>query len=451
MAEFSIDYVADPKWQGLDVQNPADLIARSASPSFSNFTLRNAALTSRPPFVKVFQPPQLNEESLGAGSFIDLNGVTHSFAFTTLGLWQLEQTNNIPNKNPWTFIGQPQLIPGIPVSWQAFVNNLYYTNGSPTVAQWDGVALEPSIISFLADGVSSVGGLFLFELASRLVLAYVVQNASGQITKSAVAVGGTGYNVGDTATIGSGIAILQVTKAPAGIVTEYTITNQGVGYTVAAGVTTNPTSGTGTGLTINITAIGNSIVTMPQTVWWSANGLPNVWDPTINTSAGFNPLLDTPDIITGVMALGEFALIFRTNGITQVSPTGSGLVPFEFDHMWASNKGIGNVYPFSLAQYGSFGVFISTEQVFQVSVNSFQEIGKGARDAIMNDLANSTSNPVAYISSASPFGYVYLTYNLCIPLGTFTRIYKYSLEDKNWQVWDMPGLLVTSQPYSVWR
>jgi hypothetical protein len=58
---------------------------------------------------------------------------------------------------------------------------------------------------------------------------------------------------------------------------------------------------------------------------------------------------------------------------------------------------------------------------------------------------------VAYISSASPFGYIYLTYNVCIPLGTFTRIYKYSLEDKNWTPWDVPGLIITAQPSSVWR
>jgi len=448
---FEISYGANPTWKGLNVEAPADLLDISHTPSTTNFQFRNAALTSRPVFTKVFLTPEPSAPILGAGSFLDQNGVTHTVAFTVNGLYQLRPINNIPGKNPWVYLGGASLVPGISVSWQPFVNNLYYTNGSPQVSQWDGIANAPKVISYLADGQSSVGGLYLFELASRLVLAYVVQLAFGQIAASAVDSGGAGYNVGDTFTIGSGTATGQVTETTSGAVTGYTITNAGTGYTDAAGVLTNATSGTGTGLTITITAIGSSIVTQPQTIWWSANGLPNVWDPTVNTSAGYNPLLDTPDIITGVMALGEFALIFRTNGITQMSPTGSALAPFEFDHMWASNKGIGNVYPFSIAQYGSFGIFISTEQIFQVSINSFMEIGGGARDAIMADFAIATGTPVAYISSSNPFGYVYLTYRLSIPLGTFTRHYLYSIEDKNWTVWETNGLLITAKPYGVWR
>lgn len=195
----------------------------------------------------------------------------------------------------------------------------------------------------------------------------------------------------------------------------------------------------------------NGVSRFPNTIAWSANGVPNQFDATVNTSAGFNQFLDVPDQFTGVMPLGPVAYLFRQNGITEQAISGSNnLAPFYFDHMWASNHGVGSVYPWSIAQYGSVGCFIATEQIYQMTVNSFQPIGGGARDAIMADLANASSNPVASIIPDYAYGYIYLTYRISIPLGTLTRHYLYSIEDSNWMIEETAGVIVTGRADSVW-
>jgi hypothetical protein len=189
----------------------------------------------------------------------------------------------------------------------------------------------------------------------------------------------------------------------------------------------------------------------PNTLVWSANGIPNQFDATVNTSAGFNQFLDVPDQFTGVMPLGPVAYLFRTNGITEQAISGSNnLTPFFFDHMWASNHGVGNVYPWSIAQFGSVGFFISVEQIYQMSVNNFSPVGGGARDSIMADLAQATMNPIASVVSDYAYGYIYLTYRISIPLGTFTRHYLYSVEDQNWTIEETAGVLVSGKAESVW-
>lgn len=203
---------------------------------------------------------------------------------------------------------------------------------------------------------------------------------------------------------------------------------------------------------MNLTFQNSSGVSrFPNTIAWSANGIPNQFDATVDTSAGFNQFLDVPDQFTGVMPLGPVAYLFRQNGITEQAISGSSnLTPFYFDHMWASNHGVGNVYPWSISQYGSVGCFIATEQVYQMTVNSFQPIGGGARDAIMADLANATGNPVASITPDYAYGFIYLTYRISIPLGTFSRHYLYSIEDQNWTIEETAGSIITGKSESVW-
>ena len=83
----------------------------------------------------------------------------------------------------------------------------------------------------------------------------------------AVDAGGTGYAVGDIVTVvqsGASGGQLQVTTVNAGVVTgvELIVGSQGTGYAVGTGLAT--TGGTGTGLTINITAIGESCLQAVQ-------------------------------------------------------------------------------------------------------------------------------------------------------------------------------------------
>jgi hypothetical protein len=384
-----------PPYKGLNSQAPAIFLDPSESPAMSNVWLRNQEIRSAPPFRFLFPGPEKTNPSLGETSFMDANNTIHTCAFTSTGLWQLATTNSVFGQNPWQFVGTPTLSQGIPVAARSFANILYYTNGVPYVLSWDGIASAPVIASGLTNAIfggagSSVGGVYLYEINNQICLLNVW--------------------------------LLNVSSV------------------------SNPIPGTG-----SITLPANSLTNFPQLLWYSANGLPNVWDPTVNTSAGFVNFLDVPDILTGVISLGEIAYIFRANGITQQTIGGSALQPFYFDHMWSSERGIGNVFPWSIAQFGSIGFFVATDNVYLMSINSFEPIGAGARSAIMTDLANATANPVASVVDRYASGFVYLRYELCIPLGTFTRVYSYSIEDKNWMVEDLDGVIVTGRPSVCWR
>jgi hypothetical protein len=374
-------------YKGLNTETPAIYLDPSESPAVTNMWFRNRELRSRPTFPQVFLGPEQQNRPLGQTSFTDTNNTIHTCSFTSRGLWQLNPFNGIPSRSPWSYIGGGILNAGTPVASRAFAGLLYYTNGVPYLQSWDGISSAPVIVSSLTNA----------------------------------AYGGTGSSVGGVFLfeINFQLCLLNVTL-----------------YNAAA---------------ISGGAPAGSVTNYPNRIWYSANGIPNVWDPTVNTSAGFVDFPDVPDQFTGAMAIGEIAYLFRSNGITQMTIAGNSLAPYYFDHLWASEHGIGNVYPFSIAQYGSIGMFISTEQIYKLSINSFEEIGGGARDNIMRDLAAASSPPVSGILANHGKGFIYLTYHLLIPMATFTRDYMYSIEDKNWTVNEFPGIIVTGPPTTVWR
>ncbi len=142
--------------------------------------------------------------------------------------------------------------------------------------------------------------------------------------------------------------------------------------------------------------------------------------------------------------------LFRQNGITELFPTGSGIAPFDFNHDWSSQNGIGSVYPFTVAQYGNTGVFISFEDIYQISSGSLKAIGGGTRDAILADLALSRGNPYASIDRGFQLGYSYPVYHLRIPIGEHTRSYLYSFDDDNWTRWTTSGVWPTAPSNECW-
>lgn len=183
------------------------------------------------------------------------------------------------------------------------------------------------------------------------------------------------------------------------------------------------------------TVEGRGLVTtnFPQRVRWSPSGLPSIWDPTVNIGAGFNDEIDVPDGITGFLTIGRTGFIFRVNGVTEINLNGSGTNPFDFNHLWASDRGIGNIYPYSIAGYGPIGMFISNEEIYLLSLGGFKKIGGVARDSVMNDLAVATSTPVATIFPYYQRNYIYTTYMITIPMGHGSIVWTYSIEDESWQ------------------
>lgn len=184
----------------------------------------------------------------------------------------------------------------------------------------------------------------------------------------------------------------------------------------------------------------------PQRVRWSASGQTTVWDPAVNVGAGYNDMLDCPDSITGLITIGRTGYVFRTNGITEMIPIGGGVQPFIFNHLWASDRGIGSVYPYSVASYGSIAIFISTEQIYQMSVSNFKPIGGGARDLIYNDLNRSVAQPTANIVPMFSKKYIHLIYLLAIPIDDgSTVVWQYSLEEGDWSRFTLSNNVLTSK------
>lgn len=136
--------------------------------------------------------------------------------------------------------------------------------------------------------------------------------------------------------------------------------------------------------------VSNADGPVPNRISWSAPGQYGQFQPydvgsgTGNYSAGFNDLPSTSDILTGFAAIGTVGYAFRSQGITQINPTGNGVQPFSFNHLWASELGIGAPYPYSISQYGSLVAFGSDSGIYTLGLGGLQEIGSQARTYIYN-------------------------------------------------------------------
>lgn len=368
---------------GLNVQTPENVIGPQYTPNVSNFIFRNSELRSRPRFLRYLPGPDGQNFILGCGSFLSRNSVWHTVAFTQNGLFQLQPASDVIVRgggNPWARVGGPALSSGNVVQWRTFQGILYYTNNSGHLSAWDGAALTPiSDVAFSGTTVpppntaTTYGGLYLGELDNHIILSNCTEITNG---------------------------ILSVFPQ------RIRWSNNGF----------NPFNTAGT--------FGGNLGTAGAT-----------FDPAVNVNAGETDFLDVPDIITGHLFIGRMGYIFRQNGITEVAPTGQGTAPFSFNHLWASERGIGNIYPYSIAQYGNSGVFISTDQIYQITPSTTQPIGGSSRDAIMADLALVPNGqvPTGCITPAYSLGYVYLVYKLFIPTPSGdTVVYMYSFEDNNW-------------------
>lgn len=117
---------------------------------------------------------------------------------------------------------------------------------------------------------------------------------------------------------------------------------------------------------------------LPYQVAWSASsGNYSQWNPFVGglvTGAGFNNLPDVADEITGFFMIGPTGYIIRKQGITEMTPLNSGIQPFDFNHMWASQKGIGSVYPNTVTQYGSLGSFLADTGIFTLGYGGINQI-----------------------------------------------------------------------------
>lgn len=168
----------------------------------------------------------------------------------------------------------------------------------------------------------------------------------------------------------------------------------------------------------------------PARVRWSASGNPNNFT---DFSSGVNDIPDIEDQISGYATIGQNGFVFRTNGITVMSPTGIVLAPFSFENFSIGPSGVGNAYPYSLAVYGAFACFVGTDDIYYFDSGAPQRIGSKAKKAIFKDITQRTGFVQGHIIGDLAAGAQYLTYWLTIPqAGDISKVWVYHFDDQSW-------------------
>lgn len=205
------------------------------------------------------------------------------------------------------------------------------------------------------------------------------------------------------------------------------------------------------------------------TIAWTGVGAFTQWDPAALTGGGFNLLSDVPDSITGLASIGRSAMILRQNGISQQDPNSnfsqSGIQPFVWYHLWASNKGVGALQG-TVAQYGDRVFFQSDDNVYSISISGgLAPIGQRYIAKINQDqkkfgfLAGISNagfdnhgywyySSVAEVSGQIHYLTAFTAYTINPASGnatpTFTAlVYDFNLSEQAWHTWDMSAYFKT--------
>jgi hypothetical protein len=426
---FEIKY--NGPFKGVHTSLPEDIIGKEYSPFMSNIILKNGEIRPRPRQYNILPGTPDGNPILILTSFEDSNNVFHTVAVTSTGLWQLNETwkSNGTSKQTWTFVGAYGVQPGpnFPAASSVFINKFFWTNGGPNLWQWDGIT-SPGAPVIWRPSTFYKQGTVIIDSNKNLQVA----NNSG---KSGTVAPAWANTIGAQTIDSTGTPVPQITWTENG-----KNINSPTGFINAAIVdaTNGVTAGAFFLIELNaqlimlntIESVGGNF---QQRIRWCPSGLPTIWDPAVNIGAGYIDELDVSDAITGAFTVGTTAFILRTNGITEATSTGNGINPFNLNHLWASDRGIGNVLPFGYAAYGPLGIFISSDDIYNVSLGGFKRIGGVARDSVYNDIYAATSNPIGSIVPYYQKNYVYNHYRLSIPQGQNNVTWIYSLEDESWQ------------------
>jgi hypothetical protein len=228
--------------------------------------------------------------------------------------------------------------------------------------------------------------------------------------------------------------------------------------TIQLRIVSQATAGGGVGVVSsingNITTCSATIVGAPATItisefpfqyaWSAGSGQYGIFNPTsydsngnlIATGAGYNNLPDVEDSITGLFNTGPTQFVLRGQGITEVTALNNGENPFEFDHLWASHKGIGTINPNSVGQYGSMGAFFSDTGIYTFGYEGINEITGKATSSIYTDIMITCQANLIAGGMGPVFinGEVYLVYLIAAvnPNNNIIYIWMWNSKTKEW-------------------
>ena len=168
-------------------------------------------------------------------------------------------------------------------------------------------------------------------------------------------------------------------------------------------------------------------------VSWSGPDEYTTWDPSVDRTAGFNVLTDVSDYISGLFAMGNIAYVLRSQGLTQMTPTGVGIAPFDFTSLWASDHGVGCTFPATFAQYGYLAVWMNDTDLFVFSGSGAPQGIMGVAkddifaDIIANDLQQPGTNATVFVGGCIHNNTITISGPNGINLKTVTPNLEYSL------------------------
>lgn len=174
----------------------------------------------------------------------------------------------------------------------------------------------------------------------------------------------------------------------------------------------------------------------PNRVRWSDSGNFEQWDETDPAStAGLDDLVITPDDITGLTTIGNNSIIYRTNGISTMIPTGNSTIPFVIPNFSLAPKGEGCPYPYSLTSHNNIDRFIGNYEVWSFDGTNFAPLMDGRCNAEFFEDLNSAIGVVrGFITPVLDNGFQYLGYAIMLP--GLNKAWVLNIAEGSWVVFE---------------
>lgn len=510
---------------GICSEMPADAIELFGFTDCLNMILRKGNCTVRPgcDTLALLPTPPTGEYILGIADFFDKAGSRHQMVMTQTRLleWQSGSWLDIPGTGPISSSTLASGGTGYTVGDTGFVDIGTYdatyvvntVSGSGAVLTYTltsfgtnyttafGVPTEvgggqPGVGTGFTLNIVAVGGFDSNSLFSTATVNYQLciadgrdqiqvwngitstfgpSNGNGPIIDWLIDNGGTGYAVGDTGIVNTGSfdADYIVTAETGGVVSGISFAFPGTFYsndTTAPTLVGGTQPGSGTGLILNITALGlapickyvfeleNYLIALytfeqgssfPQRLRWSAPGDVTNW---YSFAAGVEDRLNDLGPLVGGVKLYQIGYLFFEFGIEQVVPTGIGTEPFEFVPISSRPKGC--ICPHSIAVYGDDLIaYVGKDNIYAFNGTQSTAIGDapiqggriGARSRIFAELALANPDFVTGYVSSCIAGNTYNAYWLNIPSGS---LWMYNFDEGNWTRWIFDGVPSTINTFA---
>lgn len=172
-------------------------------------------------------------------------------------------------------------------------------------------------------------------------------------------------------------------------------------------------------------------------VGWSGDGNIAEWDNLVDPSAGFTPLTESPtdesDPLTGIHGFSNRLHILRERSVWGATKVPSAANPFNFHNILPA-IGCDCSYSVQVSQQGLIWFDTRTEQVWALG-DSVDPIGQSVMNEIMRALTVNVLDDVF-----SGYDSVNDEYHLCIPSGTYVRVWTFSFKTKAWSYDELSGI-----------